>query len=207
MAAWPVPAALHHSRRLIFFINLAPMPWYKLIFLGIIIGSNNLAASLALGALGQHARQWRIIFVFGFFEFCIPLLGIWLGQRLATMIEQELEWLSIGLLLAMAVFMIYSGVRHRPTDEKIADRVTSWAGLVVLAAGLSLDNLIIGFSLGLGSISALLVAGVIAFFSMLFTWIGIQLGDSSRKHWEQYAEIGAGLLLIFLVIAKIFEWI
>ncbi len=183
------------------------MPWYKLLIIGIIIGSNNLAASMALGALGQHARQWRIIFVFGFFEFCIPLVGIWLGQRLASMIEQELESLSIALLLAMAIFMIYSGIRHRPADEKLAERVTSWTGLVFLAAGLSIDNLIIGFSLGLDNISPLLLAGTIAFFSMLFTWIGIQLGDSSRKHWEQYAEIGAGILLILLVTAKILKWV
>lgn len=179
----------------------------KLLILGIVIASNNLAASLALGALGQIGRLWRIVFIFGIFEFLIPLIGIWLGRTVAKMIATEINVLSILLLSGMAIWMIISGIRHRKKDEKIARQVTSWTGLTLLAAGLSADNLIIGFSLGLEGMNALIIAGIISVCSMLFTWIGIHLGASSRRHWEQYAEIGAGVLLLLLVVAKILNWI
>jgi len=183
------------------------MPILKLLALGVIIGSNNLAASLALGALGQIARLWRIVFIFGLFEFLIPLLGIWLGQTVARVVATEIHFLSILLLAGLAAWMILSGIRHRKKDEKLARQVTSWTGLILLAAGLSADNLIVGFSIGLEEATPLIVAGVIAVFSMLFTWVGIRLGASSRRHWEQFAEIGAGILLLMLAGAKLLGWL
>lgn len=183
------------------------MTYLKLILLGVIIGSNNLAAALALGALGQKNRLGRILLVFGFFEFFIPLLGIWLGQSIAEAIAREMTWISVLLLVGLGLWMVISGVRKSSQREKWAERITKWSGLIILAAGLSIDNLIIGFSLGLGGAPPLLIASVIVVFSLAFTWLGLHLGSTSRKHWEQYAEVGAGVLLLLLGMAKWVGWI
>ncbi|MFO8237169.1 MAG: manganese efflux pump, partial [Prochlorococcaceae cyanobacterium] len=140
------------------------MTLIDLLILGIVIGANNLAVALALGAMGQVERRWRVLVVFGVFEFTMPLLGI-----------------GLGLLTVVA------GVRNRRQDEKLARSATSWRGLTVLAFGLSLDNVVVGFSLGLGGSNPLAVATTIAWFSVLFTWIGMGLGRTSRRHWERVA--------------------
>lgn len=178
----------------------------SLLILGIVIGSNNLAAALALGAVGAWDRRYRIALVFGVFEFFIPLVGIWLGSSVAAMIESQIVWLAPGLLIALGLWTIAAGARYHPDDRRILLRLTTWKGLILLAAGLSADNLVVGFSLGLGRVNPLLVAGTIAVFSISFTLIGIRLGSVARRHWERPVRITAGLLLIGLGVANAAGW-
>ncbi len=174
----------------------------RLLFLGIIIGSNNLAAALTLGALGQAKRVWRVVTVFGGFEFLIPLVGIWLGQRISTTLGDRAGWIAPVLLTIIAILALYSAIQDSPGDRKITDKVTSWGGLIFLAVGLSVDNLVVGFSLGLSGMEPLLVAATIALFSMVFTWLGVHLGARARRHWQRYTELGAGILLLGLATAS-----
>ena len=174
----------------------------RLLFLGIIIGSNNLAAALTLGALGQAKRVWRVVTVFGGFEFLIPLVGIWLGQQISLTLGDQTSWIAPVLLTGIALLALYSAIQGSPEDKKITDKVTSWGGLIFLAVGLSVDNLVIGFSLGLTGMEPLLVATTIALFSLVFTWLGMHLGAKARRHWQQYTELGAGILLLGLAMAS-----
>jgi putative Mn2+ efflux pump MntP len=164
----------------------------RLLGLGGVIGANNLAAALALGALGQAERRRRIVAVFGVFEFLIPLLGIWLGRQASGAVEEHAGWLGSVLLVALGLWSIAAAMRHRRDDERLAARVTTWRGLVLLAMGLSVDNLLIGFSLGLGGTEPLLVAGTISLFSMVFISVlriqgdVLELGGRSGARGEHH---------------------
>lgn len=177
------------------------------LILGVVIGSNNLAVALALGAMGQAARRFRIMLVFGVFEFVMPLLGIGLGAATARAISLHMNIIGAMLLSALGLLTVIGGVRNRSQDEKLAKNVTQWRGLVFLALGLSIDNVVIGFSLGLGRADPLAVATTIACFSVLFTWIGMRLGRESRRGWERVAKIGAGMLLMGFGVANGMGWL
>ncbi len=183
------------------------MPLIDLLVLGLVIGSNNLAAALALGALGQAARRCRITLVFGAFEFFVPLVGIALGAAMARSLGLQTSLVGAVLLVALGLIAIVGGIRNRSADERLARVATNWRGLVMVAAGLSVDNLVVGFSLGLGQADPLLVASTIAFFSVLFTWVGIGLGDMSRRHWERRAKLASGVLLLGLGVANAVGWL
>ncbi|MEX1317470.1 MAG: manganese efflux pump, partial [Synechococcaceae cyanobacterium] len=114
---------------------------------------------------------------------------------------------SAVLLIGLGLLTLVAGVRNRHQDEKLARSATTWRGLAVLAFGLSLDNVVVGFSLGLGGSNPLAVATTIAWFSVLFTWIGMSLGRTSRRHWERVAKIGAGLLLVGFGAANGTGWL
>lgn len=177
----------------------------KLLILGVVIGSNNLASSLALGAMGQvtRSRRWRIIAVFGVFEFVVPLVGVALGQQASARIAGQSTWIGPALLIGLGVWIVYAGLRDKPKrDKRMAEQITTWQGLVLLALGLSLDNLLVGFSLGLEQIGPLLAATTIAIFSMGFAWIGLVTGKRLRKIWRQRAQIGSGVLLVLVGIAS-----
>ncbi len=70
-----------------------------------------------------------------------------------------------------------------------------------MSAGLSVDNLIVGFSLGLGDVEPLILAGTIAGFSMTFAWIGLKLGHLAKDNHRRSAVAATGILLIGLAIA------
>ncbi|MFW5633515.1 MAG: manganese efflux pump MntP family protein [Erythrobacter sp.] len=173
----------------------------ELLILGVVIGSNNFAVSLALGSLGQKVRRWRIVFTFGSFEFAIPLLGMWLGQQASSAIADAAGWLGPTLLALLGIWTVAVAWRSQETAEELASRTTTWGGLLMLSAGLSLDNLLVGFSLGLREADPLAIAATIAVFSMTFAWLGLQLGNRARETHRKWAEAGTGLLLIALAAA------
>lgn len=179
----------------------------NLIILGIIIGSNNFAVALALGALGQVKYRYRVMFVFGFFEFVVPLAGIMLGTAVTESIGWQTNIVGAAILFGLGLVTVIGGIRNPRNDELLARRIVQWDGLIVLAAGLSLDNLIVGFSLGLGKVQPFLLAAAISFFSVIFTWLGMQFGRESRRRWERTAKIASGVLLMLLGIASGVGWL
>ena len=177
-----------------------------LLVLGIVIGSNNFAVALALGALGQSPRRYRIMLVFGLIEFVVPLLGMYLGASTTRIFGFHSIYISAVLLFGIGLLAVFEGSRTDRDDERLARLVTQWQGLFVLGAGLSLDNLVVGFGLGFSE-QPLAVAGTISFFAVLFTWIGIQIGHASRRYWEQKVKIATGILLMLLGMITALGWL
>lgn len=75
---------------------------------------------------------------------------------------------------------------------------------MLLAAVLSVDNLVIGFGLGLGGVDALRLALVVMCCSVIFTAIGLLIGARVHRSFESVAEIAAGVLLLAVAAA---DWI
>jgi len=174
---------------------------FTLIAFGIVIGLNNLMVSLSLGAMGQRRRQARILLVFAAFEFMVPLLGVWLGQQVSGRIAAYTEWLGPGLLIALGLITMHSAMRASKNDrKKLAQAVTSWWGLITLSAGLSADNLVVGFSLGLDGVKPLALAFTIMLCSVLFAWVGLMLGQRIQRNYERESRALTGVLLILLAL-------
>ena len=169
-----------------------------LALIGVAIGLNNFAVSLALGALGQEPRRWRIASVFFVFEFTIPLVGLAIGSVVADTLAGAGRWTGAGLLVFLGLIALKPSGRGGPDRERLARAVTSWKGLAGLSAGLSIDNLVIGFALGLDGAEPLLVATVIAVSSTLFALLGLRLGRFGSEVAERGAQIIAGGLLVLL---------
>ena len=175
----------------------------ELAVLGLVIASNNFAVAIGLGALGHGRHRWRIAAVFGFFEFLVPLLGLWLGHEMSAMLQQRSPWLAASLLLALGFWAIWDAVTASQRDMQRKERfyrraLSSWMGLVVLAAILSVDNLLVGFSLGVEAVAPLFLAAFISLFSVVFTLLGLHIGHLGRLHWEKTAQVLSGLLFVGL---------
>jgi manganese efflux pump family protein len=179
----------------------------ELLVVGVVIGTNNLAVALALGALGESRRRWRIAATFGFFEFTIPLVGLLIGAATAQPLAEAGRWIAAALLASLGALAVRAVSRQPAGEVQLAARVTTWRGMAGLAAGLSLDNLVIGFALGLGEVSPLLLAAVIAAFSVSFTLLGLEIGRLGRRRWEAPAAAGSGALLIALAAAVAIGWV
>lgn len=184
------------------------MDVWKLVLLGIVIGSNNLAVAFGLGALNIRSYWWRIIVVFGLFEFFIPLVGVFIGRQFSSLIADYASIVGGTLLVLFGLFIFYKTLRSSKKEEKnLMDRITSWTGIISLSAGLSLDNLIVGFSIGLQNVHPLTVATVIAFSSVLFTLIGLNFGKYLKAQFRTWTDLTAATLLVVLGVATWFDWL
>ena len=87
----------------------------------------------------------------------------------------------------------------RDEDEK-ASRLTSSRGLALIALGISisLDELAIGFTIGLAHLPVTAVIVAIAFQAFLAAQLGLAIGARIGERWRERAEQAAGAALILL---------
>ena len=181
----------------------------QLLFLGAIIGSNNLAAALALGSLGQKEYRYRAVLVFGIFEFLMPLFGMYLGRQISTSVGEIAQYVAPALLAGLGFFAFYEAFFKEKTSQETADKLASWKGLILMEIGLSMDNLVAGFSLGLNDSkgSVWLLAAIISAFAMFYTYVGMSVGDKGKRSWETSAKAFTGALLLGLAAASLLGWL
>jgi putative Mn2+ efflux pump MntP len=178
----------------------------ELVSIGTVVGVNNFAVAMMLGALGQYRRRWRIAGVFGIFEFTVPLVGLLIGSVAAEYLANSGRFVGAALLFVLGVLAVRAPARGDRDREQVARQVTTWGGITALAAGLTFDNLVVGFALGLGDVEPLLLAATIALFAVSFTLIGLELGRRGTKEHEAAALTASGVLLIALAVAVAFGW-
>jgi len=85
--------------------------------------------------------------------------------------------------------------------------MTSWRGLATLSAGLSTDNLMVGFGLGLGGVSPLALATTIMVCSVGFAAVGLEAGRRVSRDYERPALAVSGVALIGLAAASALGWL
>lgn len=174
------------------------MQTIDLILLGIVIASNNLSFAFGLGALGTSKYHLRIVLTFTLVEFAIPLAGLLIGHFLSSFIEDYATLIGSLILIGLGIYTIYSTFNNKKQKNESIEYIISIKGLLLIALGLSMDNLLVGFSLGLGDVNPLKLALFIAFFSMLFTFIGLKIGKYIKVVLGKYVQIFAGIVLIIL---------
>lgn len=176
-----------------------------LIILGIIIALNNLSFALGYGAIGDRKYHLRIVLVFTIVEFTIPLIGLLIGSYVSQFIDDYSQILGSLILVGLGIYTIYTAFKSKTKNDEVIKYISSFKVLFLIALGLSIDNLLVGFSLGLNKVKPLVLASIIAFFSMLFTFIGLKTGRFLKVNFGKYIQLITGVFLIGLGVFSYFD--
>jgi putative Mn2+ efflux pump MntP len=177
----------------------------KLLAFVLPLGLDSFAVAAAVGAV-QAMTVWsrlRISLAFVIFEGGMPLIGLALGTALARGIGQAAGYLAGVAVIAIGAWMLLAG----DNDEEEASRITASRGLALIALGLSisLDELAIGFTIGLAHLAAAAVIVAIAVQAFLAAQVGLAAGARLGKRWRERAEQAAATALILLGAYLIIE--
>jgi putative Mn2+ efflux pump MntP len=163
------------------------------IVLGASAGLSNFGGAVGLGILPlTPRRRVEIIVTFLTMEVLMPLAGLLLGARLAQGIGNRAEIFAGIVLIAIGGFTLLE-TRRETKDLKIPVRRSR---IVLLAVALSLDNLVVGFGLGLLRAPAVFAATFMGLASLVLTVIGLELGRRLGKRVGERSELLSGLVLI-----------
>jgi manganese efflux pump family protein len=170
------------------------------------LGLDSFAVAAAIGAM-QVTTLWqrlRISLVFVIFEGGMPLVGLALGAALARGIGPVAGYLAGAAVIAIGAWMLLAA--DKDEDEK-ATRFTTSRGLALIALGISisLDELAIGFTIGLAHLPAVAVIVAIALQAFLAAQLGLAIGARIGERWRERAEQVAGIALILLGVYLITE--
>lgn len=177
----------------------------KLIALVIPLGLDTFAVAAALGMLGTTpATRLRISILFPTFEAAMPLVGLALGAPLGRAVGDSADYIAIGVLLAFGLYtLLGSGEREEQTIARLAD--VRGPGALLLGLSISLDELAIGFTLGLLRLPVVLVIALIGVQALIATQIGLRLGHRLSERLRETSERLAGLALTALPIVLLSE--
>ena len=151
------------------------------------------------------AQRIRFSLLFAAFEGGMPVIGLLVGAGLGQAIGGWSEYVAIAALAGLGLYMLFG----RDDDEERAQRFASSSGpaMIVLGLSVSLDELAIGFSLGLLNVpivpAIILIAAQAFVVSQVGFALGGRVGEATREGAERLA--GAALLAIgaALLLAKI----
>ena len=177
----------------------------RLIALILPLGLDTFAVAAALGAIGTSGRsRLRISVLFMSFEAGMPLIGLALGSPLGHAIGSAADFLAIAVLLGFGTYMLLG---DEDEAEESLGRISELRPLGAVALGLSvsLDELAIGFTLGLLKAPVVLVVALIAIQALIVSQLGLRVGHRLSERLREGAERLAGLALALLGLVLLGE--
>lgn len=195
----------------------------KVMALVLSLGVDTLTVSVSLGARRVRGRI-RIALAFACAEAVMPIIGLVVGRVAGRLVGHWGSWLGGLALLAVAVWMFFfdddddddgaddddadedvvsgeqaHGARVEAADAASGQRrdLAGWA-LLTTALGVSMDELAVGFSLGLVGVPIALTIALIALQAFIFTFLGLTFGARLRRYLGEWAEKAAAVVLALL---------
>lgn len=177
----------------------------KLVGLVVPLGLDTFAVAAALGMAGLDAKdRTRVSLLFTAFEVGMPLVGFFGGRLVGQVAGDAADFIAIAILVAVGLYMLRPGGDAREEQRlKVLSRTRGWAALA-LGISISLDELAIGFTIGLLRYPVLVILALIGVQTFVVTQLGIRLGERLgeriREGAERLAGVGlAGLGCVLLV--------
>jgi manganese efflux pump family protein len=175
-----------------------------LLLLAAAVGLSNAAAAIGIGVSGiRSSTRVRVAVIFGLFEAGMPLLGLALGDGLASSLGQAarvtggVTLIAIGLVsLIMARRAGHEAGPAESTGSTASRRSWGLGRVVVSGLALSADNLAAGFALGAFHTSLPVAAAVFGGVSVAMSLAGLELGAKIGSAAGDRSEMVASGLLI-----------
>lgn len=178
----------------------------KLLAFVLPLGVDSFAMAAALGTRRPTRRQrWRLSLLFVAFEGGMPLIGLAIGAPVALAMGSTADYIAGGVLVVVGLWMVFADENEDETNDRITG-VGMWSALA-LGASISLDELAIGFTLGLARLPVVPVIVAIAVQALVASQLGFRLGAYVSEAWREWAERLAGIVLaalgVYLVVQRV----
>ena len=170
----------------------------NVLFIAVALAMDAFSVSISAGiCIPVHrTSQWvRLSSAFGFFQFLMPLIGYFLGVRIAPVIRGFDHWIALLLLSFIGAKMIHEYFGKNEDDCAVVDP-TRGKRLFVLAVATSIDALAVGVSFGVMGKEIFVPSVIIGMVCAAFTAVGFHLGKNAGRFIGKKAELAGGIILI-----------
>ena len=170
----------------------------KVVALVLPLSVDTFAVSAALGIAGLSRRdRLRLGLICAAFEALMPLVGLAAGSLVGDAVSGAADYIAIAVLLGVGALML------RPDEDELPEDLASRShGMAALGLGVSvsIDELAIGFAIGLLGLPLVVVIVLIAAQAFLASQAGSALGTRVGERLLERADQIAGLVLVGLAL-------
>jgi putative Mn2+ efflux pump MntP len=174
----------------------------KLVLFVLPLGLDTFAVSAALGLAGlPRRRRLKISLLLSAFEMAMPVVGLLLGHALGGAVGRAADYVAAAALVGLGLWMLFG------EEEDAGRKLGTGSGIALLAIGLgvSLDELAMGFTIGLLHLSIVWAVVLIGAQAFVVAQIGLRLGARLGEAARESAEKVAGLALVGLAVLVLVE--
>jgi putative Mn2+ efflux pump MntP len=170
-----------------------------ILLVSISLGLSNFAGAISIGLRGIN-KKLRIytVLIFGFFEAVMPIIGFLVGKSLVQLLNGYGYRIGSLLLIATGGYDFWKAHTNHGNKTKIYS--IKMHKLFVTGLTLSIDNLIVGFSLAFYHLSLFVLTTIIVLVSIVMSLIGLEIGRHVGRRFEEWSgELGA-IIIMFVGI-------
>lgn len=158
------------------------------------------AFSIALSIGTTHLSKNRFILipiVVSIMHFVMPLIGLFLGNKILSVININPKIIMTIILLYLA-FLMY---KDRNNDK--VTKINSLLSIFLFALSVSLDSFSVGIGLKALTDKIIIPPIIFSLCAGTITYMGLILGKYSQKVWKEKASLIGIILLILISIVNI----
>jgi putative Mn2+ efflux pump MntP len=171
------------------------VPVLTLILAAIAVGLGNFGASIGIGLSGvEPATRARVAVAFGVFEAGMPLVGLLVGNSVAHALGNGSRYTGGTLLVAMGAWQLAQTARA--SRKGLPPPSIATRRLLLTAFALSIDNLVVGFSLGVQQTPVVEAVVAFAVVSVGLTLLGLEFGRRLAAVVGSGSQYLAGIVLV-----------
>ena len=175
------------------------MSIFEIVLISIGLAMDAFGVSIGKGLtmpVGENSRKVTLAFLFGLFQFLMPLIGWLIGRQFIDVISDWDHWIIFGLLGYLGIAMIREGLSDDDEEDDDKQFLGVWE-MVMLSVATSLDAMAVGLTFAFLPINVWEASTMIGIITFGISLIGVYLGKFMGQ-FGKYADIVGGGVLILI---------
>ncbi|WP_128896270.1 manganese efflux pump MntP [Longirhabdus pacifica] len=164
-----------------------------IMFMAIALGMDAFSIGIGIGMRGIRLLHiLKISMVVAVFHLVMPLIGMFTGTYLGSLLGDIAVFTGGGLLALLGLHMMYSAC----TKQQIYSfDHRSWLGIMLFSIGVSIDSFSVGISLGIFAADILFTVLLFGIVGGIMSIGGLILGRKMTSWLGKYGEACGGMIL------------
>lgn len=169
--------------------------FFTILIIGISLSMDAFSLALIYGIQGiSQKNKIFLSIIVGIYHFIMPLIGLTFGNIL-----DNINLVSIDVIASL--ILIYIGIDLIISASKREDRLeVNRAGFLIFGLSVSIDSLTVGIGLKALTDNYLISSIIFSLTSLIFTYLGLTLGNIIGSKIGSYSKLIGGIILICIAI-------
>lgn len=169
--------------------------FFTILLIGISLSMDAFSLSLVYGMIGMSRNNKVFLsLIVGLYHFIMPLIGLTFGSIL-----DDINIISIDIIAS--IILIYIGIDLIISNSKKEAKLEiTRTGFFFFGLSVSIDSLTVGIGLKAITDTYLLSSTIFSLSSLIFTYLGLTLGNIIGNKIGLYSKTIGGIVLIVIAI-------
>ena len=176
------------------------MSFIELFLIAVSLAMDAFAVSVSNGLILPNVKKRNAVtfgLYFGLFQFFMPIIGYFLGNKLTKYVQQFDHWIAFILLCIIGFNMIKESFSEDEEDVPKEKEILKVKNMTMLAIATSIDALAVGVTFAfIGNMNIVFACSVIGIVAFILSYAGLMIGKKIGPFFKTYAERIGGLVLV-----------